>query len=107
MPQRSFWSVLFIFLFSSAAFAQTPAADAFTWVVDIGSRYYILPNVAYAGANNSAAKLDVYVPRESSATAPVPTVIYIHGGGWERNGYFPDRPDYKGRAGALELIKSA
>ncbi len=34
----------------------------------------------YTGANNPAAKLDLFVPRESSAT---PTVIYIHGGGWE------------------------
>lgn len=83
LPQRSFWSVLFIFLFSSTLFAQTPLPDTSTWVVDIGLRYYVVPNVAYAGANNHAARLDVYVPRDASATPPVPTVIYIHGGGWE------------------------
>ncbi len=86
MPKQFFWTVVFSLLFSSAAIAQAPAADAATWAVDIGSRYYAVPNVAYAGANNPAAKLDVYVPRPISgaaATPPVPAVIYIHGGGWE------------------------
>jgi len=47
---------------------------------DLSNRYRIVPNVTYLTANNWEAKLDVYVPRE--VTAPNPTVIYIHGGGW-------------------------
>jgi acetyl esterase/lipase len=47
---------------------------------DLSNRYRIVSNVTYLTANNWEAKLDVYVPRE--ATAPNPTVIYIHGGGW-------------------------
>src|SRR6185503_1570646 len=34
----------------------------------------------YLTANNFEAKLDVYTQR--GATAPAPTLIYIHGGGW-------------------------
>ena len=47
---------------------------------DLSNRYRIVPNITYLTANNWDAKLDVYVPRE--VTAPNPTVIYIHGGGW-------------------------
>ena len=49
--------------------------DAATWVAEIGSQYYIAPNITYHVANNYEAKLDVYVARNASATAPVPTVI--------------------------------
>jgi acetyl esterase/lipase len=47
---------------------------------DLSNRYRIVSNVTYLTANNWEVKLDVYVPREASA--PNPTVIYIHGGGW-------------------------
>lgn len=77
-----FRSVLLVLMFSIAVFGQTPVPDAATWVAEIGSRYYVAPNVTYLVANNYEAKLDVFVPRHASATAPVPTVIYIHGGGW-------------------------
>jgi len=33
-------------------------------------------------ANNWDAKLDVYTPSE--AAGPLPTLLYIHGGGWVR-----------------------
>jgi acetyl esterase/lipase len=47
---------------------------------DLSNRYRIVSNVTYLTANNWDAKLDVYVPRDG--TAPNPTLIYIHGGGW-------------------------
>jgi len=59
-----------------------PGPEITTWVAAIGSQYYVVPNVAYTGPNNQSPKLDVYVPRSATATAPVPTVIFIHGGGW-------------------------
>jgi acetyl esterase/lipase len=83
MLNRINLSLVFMLLFSSAMFAQTHSPDASTSMVDIGLRYYVVPNVAYAGTNNNSAKLDVFVPRDASAKALVPTVIYIHGGGWE------------------------
>jgi len=69
-------------MFSSAGLAQTPAPDVATWVAEIGSRYARASNLSYADTSNHRAKLDVLWPRTASAAAPVPTVIYIHGGGW-------------------------
>ena len=62
----------------SAANGQSPEAAARAG--DISNRYRIVPNITYLTANNWDAKLDVYTPRE--VTAPNPTLIYIHGGGW-------------------------
>src|ERR1019366_3707519 len=43
-------------------------------------RYLVKANITYAEANGYECKLDVYRPANTSA--PVPTVILIHGGGW-------------------------
>jgi len=58
--------------------AQVP--DAVASAADISLRYQVVPNITYLTANNFEAKLDVYAVR--GATAPLPTLIYIHGGGW-------------------------
>lgn len=71
-----------VLAFPLAALAQTPGPDAAAWVADLASRYGVTPNVTYLVADNYEAQLDVYSPRDASAAAPVPTVIYIHGGAW-------------------------
>ena len=53
------------------------SGDFAAWV---GSEYQVSPNVTYKVASNADQKLDVYHKRDKSA--PRPTVIYIHGGGW-------------------------
>jgi acetyl esterase/lipase len=40
----------------------------------------IRPNIVYGTANNTALKLDLYLPR--NRTTPVPTLVFFHGGGW-------------------------
>jgi acetyl esterase/lipase len=45
-----------------------------------GNKYWIKSDVVYNVENGHENKLDVIYPH--SATAPLPTVIYIHGGGW-------------------------
>lgn len=50
------------------------------WAAALSGQYRVMPNVTYLTANNWDAKLDVYVPRESRES--LPTLIYIHGGGW-------------------------
>lgn len=82
MPKQFLQTVCFVLMLSSAVLAQTQAPDAATWVAEIGSRYARASNLSYADTSNHRAKLDVLWPRSASATAPVPTVIYIHGGGW-------------------------
>ena len=47
---------------------------------DAGNRYWIRPDVIYGVENGHENKLDIIYRR--NASAPVPTVIYIHGGGW-------------------------
>ena len=47
---------------------------------DAGNKYWIKPDVVYGVENGHENKLDVIYPH--NATATVPAVIYIHGGGW-------------------------
>ena len=75
---QRFGVFLVVLLSSTAAIAQPATSDATTWVADLASRYGTTPNIAYLDGNPAA--LDVYAPR--NGTAPVPAVIYFHGGGW-------------------------
>jgi acetyl esterase/lipase len=59
-------------------FAQL--SDRATWAAQASNNYQITPNITYLVANNYEAKLDVYQRR--GVTAPQPTLIWIHGGGW-------------------------
>ena len=78
--------LILLFLLAStgsvAALAQTPGRDAAAWVAELVSGYGVTPHVAYLAGDTRETTLDVYAPRAASATAPVPTVIYLHGGGW-------------------------
>ncbi len=47
---------------------------------DAANKYWIRPDVVYNVENGHENKLDVVYPH--NATADVPTVVYIHGGGW-------------------------
>jgi acetyl esterase/lipase len=71
-------SVVLFILFSTVSLAQLSETAA--WSVDLASRYRVVPNITYSVANNFECKLDVYATR--NASVPVPTVIFIHGGGW-------------------------
>jgi acetyl esterase/lipase len=59
---------LLIVLLAASARAQDPYIHS------------VAANITYAVASGQELKLDVYRPR--NATAPVPVVMYIHGGGW-------------------------
>jgi acetyl esterase/lipase len=65
---------------AAAAVAPASAGEASSWAVTAGSRYRVVPDVTYLVADGVESKLDLWVPRE--APAPLPTVMYIHGGGW-------------------------
>lgn len=51
-----------------------------TWAAQAANNYQVNANITYLTANNYEAKLDVYQRR--NVTAPQPTLIFIHGGGW-------------------------
>jgi acetyl esterase/lipase len=70
----------FLFAFVLAA-SPAHSQQAFgTWAVTAQSHYQISPDVTYLVENNYEDKLDIYQRR--NATAPQPTLLYIHGGGW-------------------------
>ena len=75
---KTFRTLILCLAFSPAACAQlSPIA---TWAAHASNEYAVVPNVTYLVANNYEAKLDVYKRRDT--TAPQPTLIWIHGGGW-------------------------
>jgi acetyl esterase/lipase len=84
--------VLFAF-FSGFSGGQTPSDKR--WAELAGNRYIVNPDVVYGMANNYLLKLDLW--RNQAAKGPVPTLIYIHGGGWsfgDRTGAFPQLLPY-------------
>jgi acetyl esterase/lipase len=50
------------------------------WAARLETEYRIVPDITYLTASNYAAKLDLHVTR--TADKPLPTLIWIHGGGW-------------------------
>jgi acetyl esterase/lipase len=59
------------------ALGQTRSSD---WATQIGSRYWVQPDIVYGSANNTALKLDVWYRHQDKE--PQPTLVYFHGGGW-------------------------
>jgi len=54
--------------------------DATATLNHIANVYTVVPNITYRTVSNWEAKLDVIQPR--GLTAPNPTLVYYHGGGW-------------------------
>ncbi|OGU71824.1 MAG: hypothetical protein A3H45_10460 [Ignavibacteria bacterium RIFCSPLOWO2_02_FULL_55_14] len=69
--------ILILFL-PSLLYSQLSETAA--WSATIPDQYRVTPNITYGTASGYDCKLDVYCP--ANATSPVPTVVYIHGGGW-------------------------
>ncbi|HXE11201.1 MAG TPA: alpha/beta hydrolase [Bryobacteraceae bacterium] len=62
----------------STLFAQE--TDAARWATLFANHYSFHPDIVYGTGNNIPLRLDVWERRHTNQ--PVPTVIYIHGGGW-------------------------
>jgi acetyl esterase/lipase len=75
-------NVLFAILITLFSFFAVSAQDQqpSAWATDIGSRYWVQPDIVYQGANNQLLKLDVWYQHD--VKTPSPTLVYIHGGGW-------------------------
>ena len=73
--------------------AQT--GDAASWATLLQNHYQVYPDQVYGTANNVELKLDVWENQDTKT--PLPTVIYIHGGGWvfgDRAGAVPELLPY-------------
>jgi acetyl esterase/lipase len=56
------------------------AEEAFDFGLEVQQNYRITSNVTYLVADGHESRLDVIAP--ASTATPVPTLLYIHGGGW-------------------------
>src|SRR5262245_19936051 len=72
-----------LLMFAMLVLVVVPAAaqdSQLTWASRLETHFRIVPNVTYLTASNYEARLDLYVTR--NAAKPLPTLIWIHGGGW-------------------------
>ena len=77
MRNVSFSILLILFSFFAVSAQSEPSS---AWATDVGSRYWVQPDIVYQSANNQLLKLDVWYQHD--VKTPSPTLIYIHGGGW-------------------------
>jgi acetyl esterase/lipase len=80
MRKLRFGIALFVAFALVPALSHAQSTDAFAKALHVYGSYRVVPNITYLTANNWEAKLDVYQARD--ATAPNPTLVYFHGGGW-------------------------
>jgi acetyl esterase/lipase len=69
-----------LLLIALAVASHTAVRSQDSWTYNAVNGYRITSNVVYATANGYDCKLDVYARTGSSL--PLPTLIFIHGGGW-------------------------
>jgi len=70
--------------FLATATGAQPQMSTGDWAASLSDRYLVYPDRVYGTAAGVPLKLDVW---QAQAKEPVPTVVYIHGGGW----FFGDR----------------
>lgn len=49
-----------------------------------GGEVWLLADLDYAANDNPRQRLDLYLPAKRASAAPLPLIVFIHGGGWER-----------------------
>jgi acetyl esterase/lipase len=77
------FSMLFLLLAAGIAPAQQglpPLSESAQWASTVSDQYQVFSDLIYGSANNYQLKLDVW--QRKNQAAPVPTLIYYHGGGW-------------------------
>ena len=74
------FGLTWLFAAGTLGFVDAQTLDPTTKFVEVSNDYQLVPNITYLRAGGVDLKLDVYRPR--NATAPTPTLIYFHGGGW-------------------------
>ena len=80
MAHRLTTIVILSFVLFGAPDSARSQTDAAATLNHIANAYTLTPNITYRTVSNWEAKLDVIQPR--GLTAPNPTLIYFHGGGW-------------------------
>ncbi len=73
-------------------------------LVSVNAGYSVERDIAYG--DGSHQKLDVYRPKDSAATKPLPTIVFFYGGGWTwgKKAYFEFIADAFTRHGYIVVI---
>ncbi len=104
-------SALLIAIFALSMGAVISPAQSQTvvdWTQTIANHYFVHPDIQYGFQNNIPLKLDIWEPRDPKQNPfepkkdakPLPTLVYIHGGGWlfgDRMGATPQLLPYFAR----------
>jgi len=77
IPQRGPWLKTFSVL-ALASLAGVPTGGA----VPDAESVEVVTGLDYAGAGNPRQQLDLYLPRKRAGAAPLPVIVFVHGGGW-------------------------
>ena len=72
--------LLIVALLASSSWSAAAQDSPLAWAARLENSYRIVPNVTYLTASNVEAKVDLFVTR--TPDKPLPTMVYIHGGGW-------------------------
>ncbi|MGA9902004.1 MAG: alpha/beta hydrolase, partial [Terriglobales bacterium] len=72
--------IVFFFLMLVSSICGAQLSEPARWAASAANQYLIYPDRIYGVANNYQLKLDVWQKQESKEA--LPTLIYIHGGGW-------------------------
>jgi len=76
------WALIALLLACGGrSFAQTKASDKENWAELASFHYGVGANITYGVFNNTPEHLDVWENHAANG-APVPTLVYFHGGGW-------------------------
>lgn len=90
--------VCILLLSASSKFSLAQSESVAEWTATVGGHYIVHPDQQYGFQSNIALKLDVWELHDNEK--PLPTVIYIHGGGWlygDRTGALPQLLPYFAR----------
>src|SRR5580698_3331584 len=90
--------VCILLLSASSKFSLAQSESVAEWTATVGGHYIVHPDQQYGFQSNIALRLDVWELHDNEK--PLPTVIYIHGGGWlygDRTGALPQLLPYFAR----------
>jgi acetyl esterase/lipase len=71
-------AAVFVLTLCGLAYAQQPATSP----PSLPKGVKLVPNIEYANPQNHSLLMDLYLPEKADAGAPLPVILYVHGGGW-------------------------
>lgn len=93
--RKALWASALVVLLLWGVSLPAQQSDAANWSTILANHYLVYPDQTYGVAGGVPLKLDVW--QNQDGKSPLPTVVYIHGGGWvfgDRMGAVPQLLPY-------------